>query len=165
MTRLEILGQIDSCTEGSKTCHYRCCDQAKPGDDDFGPESSLLIHPGELQELGTDRSRHILLQDGDFHGGRLGRCDRENFDQSSCDPSRNFKPLDCASYPFVPTIKDGDVALMVDTERCPLSLDTLGKHAAKTRELWRRAIASNFLVADWIKQLNLEGYVDYIFKV
>lgn len=165
MTRLEVLGQIDSCTEGSIICHYRCCDQGKPSDDNFDPEGSILIHPGELQELGTDRSKHILLQDEDFHGGRLGRCDGEHFDQSSCDPSRNFKPLDCVSYPFAPTIKGGDVTLSIDTERCPLSLSALDEHALAVRELWRDVIASNPLVANWIEQLRLEGYVDYIFKI
>jgi len=164
---LPILGQeeggILGCSECSHVCHYRCCDQSRPEDPDFGPENSILLYPGEWEGVREDIRSHLLITMEDYNGGKLAYCDRENFDQSSCHPERNFKPLDCMSYPFAPAIRDGELCLLIDSKRCPLPEEQLQSHAIMIRRKWEEAIAENPAVADWIGQLSLEDYKLSIF--
>ncbi len=151
-------GKIDSCADCSHICGYGCCHQSLPHELDFGPESSLLICPGEVEDVTADVRTHIIITTEDFHGGKLGYCDRDNFDQSSCNPERNFKPLDCQSYPFFPTFVDGNLVLVVDSKRCPLPTRSLFAHHDKVLRLWRNLVEKKPEISLWIQQLNLQGY-------
>lgn len=155
-------GKIEACQACSSQCGYGCCHQAKPGESDFGPESALLLYPGELDGVAQDFRRHILITGENFNGGQLGYCDRENFDQSQCDPERNYKPLDCQSYPFAPAIVDGQLTLVVDDKRCPLPKHILDAHYRSTLAKWQSALDSNPAVRSWVEALNLKGYSSYV---
>lgn len=154
-------GKIDACITCSSQCGFGCCNQAKPGESDFGPESSLLLYPGELDDVDPELRAHILITQEAYNGGQLGYCDRENFDQASCDPSRNYKPLDCHSYPFAPTFVDGELALVVDDRRCPLPARILDAHYRATLAKWAAVLETNPSVRTWVEALNLKGYSPY----
>lgn len=154
-------GNISACEACSHICGYGCCNQALPHEADFGPESSLLLYPGELEAAIEASRRHILVNEDDFYGGKLGYCDRKNFDQSQCSADRNLKPLDCQSYPFFPAIVDGELVLKVDRKRCPLPAEAVLGHYKAVLEKWRAAIAKNPAVREWINSFQLEGYTDF----
>ena len=154
-------GKIDACISCSSQCGFGCCHQAKPGEADFGPESSLLLYPGELDEVDPELRAHILITQEAYNGGQLGYCDREHFDQASCDPSRNYKPLDCQSYPFAPAYVDGELVLLVDDVRCPLPKRILDAHYRGTLAKWQAVIDRNPTVRTWVENLHLKGYSPY----
>lgn len=154
-------GNISACEACSHLCGYGCCHQALPHEADFGPESSLLLYPGELEETIKELRRHILVNADDFHGGKLGYCDREHFNQSTCDADKNFKPLDCQSYPFFPAIKDGKLVLKVDRKRCPLPTEAVLRHYETVLVKWKELIAKNPETKEWIASFELEGYTDF----
>lgn len=153
-------GRILDCEECSSVCHFRCCDQSREREEDFGLDNALLLYPGEWESAREETRRHILITMDDFHGGKLGCCDRGNFDQSQCDPTRNFKPLDCLSYPFTPSIGEAGLEFLIDP-RCPLATRDLGAHFENIRRRWEQALASNPSVVDWISHLKIDGYVPY----
>lgn len=159
-----IGGKIQDCSALSSICHYRCCDQARPGEGDPDPENAVLLFPGEYEAVSERARRHLLVVLGDFHGGKLTYCDRDNFDQSSCHPDRNLKPLDCQSYPFAPVIREGELALVIDSNRCPLPSVQLAAHAAFILKRWKEVIEQNPAVADWIASLKLPHYISYSFS-
>lgn len=154
-------GQIVGCKECSSICHYRCCDQAKADAPDFSHENAILLYPGEWEAVEHETRRHLLITIHNFNGGKIAYCDKENFDQSQCHPERNFKPLDCESYPFAPIIRDGTVHLIIDSGRCPLPVQQLSDHARFILRRWQEAIEKNPAVAEWISALELPNYVPY----
>ena len=154
-------GRILHCQDCSPVCHYRCCDQSKPGDSDFGLDNAVLLYPGEWELTRDETRRHILITVEDFNAGKIGRCDRENFDQSQCDPTRNYKPLDCMTYPLTPTMHEGKLAFLIDP-RCPLVQGNLQAHLERVRRRWEQVLASDTRVATWISSLKIKGYVPYI---
>lgn len=156
-----VEGQLSGCKECSHICHYRCCDQAKADAPDFGQENSILLYPGEWESVADETRRHLLITMNDFNSGKLAYCDRENFDQSTCHPHRNFKPLDCESYPFAPVMRDGTLQLVIDSQRCPLPVEQLTNHAKYVLQRWQRVIDENPDVAAWISALKLPNYVSY----
>lgn len=156
-----IEGQIVGCKECSIICHYRCCDQAKADAPDFSHENAILLYPGEWERVSSETRQHLLITMENFNGGKLAYCDRENFDQSQCHPLRNFKPLDCESYPFAPVIRNGQLQLTIDSERCPLPVQQLADHARYILKRWQEAIDQNADVTQWISALELPHYVPY----
>lgn len=155
-------GQIVGCKECSSICHYRCCDQARSADaPDFGPENAVLLYPGEWEAVSEEMRRHFIITMDNFNRGKLAYCDRENFDQSQCHPLRNFKSLDCESYPFAPAIRDGKLQLVIDSGRCPLPVQQLDKHAKYVLKRWQEAMDKNPAVAEWISALEMPHYVSY----
>jgi len=159
-----ISGQIVGCTECSDICHYRCCDQSKAGDPDFSHENSILLYPGEWESVAEETRKHLLITMGNFNGGKLAYCDRDNFDQSKCHPLNNFKPLDCETYPFAPVIRDGKLNLIIDSSRCPLPVSQLENHAIYILKRWQEAIDQNPDVTQWISALDLPHYIPYHFS-
>jgi hypothetical protein len=152
------LGQIIDCYNHGKTCGYNCCKQSKPDEPDFGPDNALLLYPGEYESAAATTRNHILIVLEDFHGGKLGYCDRDYFDQSGCRAESNFKPLDCQSYPFAPAIVGDGLVLMVDAKRCPLQRKTLELHYRTIMAKWNESIQKNPEIIRWIKKLNLQNY-------
>lgn len=154
-------GNINACAACSHICGYGCCHQALPHEADFGPENSILLYPGELEAAAEETRRHILVTADNFNNGKLGYCDRDHFDQSKCSAEKNFKPLDCQSYPFFPVIKDGKLILKIDKKRCPLGTDALLRHYESVLRKWEEVIAKNPAVKEWIVSFQLEGYTDF----
>lgn len=118
------------------------------------------MYPGEWDQEPNERKEHIIISDDNDHGGKLGYCDKENFDQSQCNPLQNFKPLDCHSYPFFPVIVDGQLKLSIDSKRCPLSKDIekLRDHYRFILSEWLKAIENDESVKTWIESISLDGY-------
>lgn len=158
-----VPGQINGCRSQSGICLYNCCRQSYPGEPGFGPDNALLLYPGEYESADAETRQHILIMLEDFHGGKLGYCDRDNFDQSRCDANANLKPLDCQSYPFAPSIIKDDLSLLIDTGRCPLPRKSLEHHYKTIIEKWHAAIQKNPAVGLWIRNLNLENYEKYLY--
>ncbi len=154
-------GKIEGCTECSRECHYGCCHQLKAHDPSFGPQNSIMLYPGEWESVRGDTRRHLLITLDDYNGGKLAYCDRENFDQSACNPTNNFKPLDCESYPFAPAFEGNELCLHVDRQKCPLSVDQLRAHYVTILAKWREVIGTNPAVEKWVRSLDLADYVRY----
>lgn len=148
-------GVILACRDYAHICGYRCCDQAGPDDPDNDPTNSILLYPGEAAASNRSR-RHLAIYDDSGHGARA-RCQSEAFDQASCDSERNFKPLDCQSYPFFPTIADGQLGLLKDT-RCPLPHSVLQEHYHCTVHRWRELIGAQAEIGTWIAGVMLNTY-------
>ena len=144
-------------------CGYHCCRQLLPKEGAPVAGESILLFPGEYEracEAGTDRARHIRLIGSDDNGGDYGFCDPTIIDQGSCHPARNFKPLDCRSYPLFPVVRDGRIMLYIDT-RCPISRDNrerLQDHARMVLRAWEREIERDPRVQEWLENLHLPTY-------
>lgn len=161
LNQLSKEGSINACASCSHICGYGCCHQALPHEEDFGSESSILLYPGELEAAAEETRRHILITAENFRGGKLGYCDRDNFDQSECSMDRNFKPLDCQSYPFFPAMRDGKLILLIDKKRCPLPIDALLRHYEWVLQKWAVVIAEDPAVKKWITSFELERYAEF----
>ncbi|MGX9725973.1 MAG: hypothetical protein ACTFAK_01250 [Candidatus Electronema sp. VV] len=152
-------GLISGCQKMSTTCQYRCCDQSKVTSDDFCQENSILMYPGEWEKQDSKKRDHILVSDDNFYGGKLGYCDKEHFDQSKCDPLKNFKSLDCRSYPFFPVFEEEILKLAID-ERCPLPRDTeeLRQHYRFILNEWRKITEESEEIRRLINKISIDGY-------
>ncbi len=164
MTEPNQGGALEGCQRCSSECHYRCCDQVGPEDPDFSLENGILLYPGEWEQAQEGMRRHLLITVKDHCGGKVAKCDAANFDQSTCHPDRNLKPLDCQSYPFSPILTEtGEIDLALDTTRCPLARDPiqLRAHYEAILRRWREVAERNVSIRDWIASLHLKGYVPY----
>ncbi|MFH1284104.1 MAG: hypothetical protein ABIH78_00755 [Candidatus Peregrinibacteria bacterium] len=157
---INIGGQISDCAPLSHICSFDCCNQDSPSEPPR-PESSILLYPGEIEAITTERKRHITITLDDFNGGKLGYCNPAILNQATCNPENNFKPLDCQSYPFAPAFGGGSLILLVDRKRCPLGLGALRTHYESILEKWREAIQKNSYVRQWIESLDLNGYEEF----
>lgn len=153
-------GQIEDCVNLGRICSFDCCNQDAP-DDVARPESSLLLYPGELEAVVADRRKHIVVTLNDFNGGKLGYCDPIILDRFTCDLETNFKSLDCQSYPFAPAFSNGELILLVDRRRCPLSLASLMSHHRSILDKWKMVAQGNPEVRRWIEMLSLRGYEEF----
>lgn len=153
----EKTGRISSCVEVSAICGYRCCDQDIPnGNEPVRPVDYIMMYPGEYDV--NDPTQEHLEPIGEHNGGILARCTRECFDQAGCHPDRNYKPLDCRSYPLMPEVLEGGVLALMRDARCPLTLhDIPPEHCAAMLQEWRE-VASDPDVLGWLSRLVLEGY-------
>ena len=154
------------CGQYANACNYKCCQQDSGGESELSPGNYLLIYPEELADKSESICKHIKLVSDNFYGGSLGFCDAKIIDQSGCCTSKNFKPLDCRSYPFVPAFINQELVLIAD-KRCPIvqerelnkkKLDELYQGVISA---WRRAVLKNEKVAGWIKSLDLPTYELY----
>lgn len=154
-------GQTIICDSLGVQCGHNCCKQSMPIEEDYCPDNALLLFPGEFEAASEETRRHVLITMDDFNGGKLGFCDRANFDQSHCDARTNFKPLDCQSYPFAPAIKDGHLILRIDRKRCSIPDETIAALYKPTLQKWKAVIAKNPHVIKWIERLNFVNYEEY----
>ena len=153
-------GAIQDCKAKCDICNFDCCNQDSPLEP-IRPESSLLIYPGELEAVTDERRKHIIVTLDNFNGGKLGYCDPNILDQSKCNSEKNYKTLDCQSYPFAPTFKNGKLTLLVDRKRCPLSTEALKMHYKPILERWEDVVKKNPSVKEWIEALNLQEYEEF----
>lgn len=155
-------GEILDCSAAAPICGYHCCHQQLPKEGPPVADESILLFPGE-RELALEQGEsagHIEVTGTHPAGGDFGYCNPHRIDQRQCHPSRNFKPLDCRSYPLFPTIRDGRLALLIDT-RCPLSARDparLKPHAQLILASWQREVERNPAVGHWLASLELPTY-------
>lgn len=151
-------GKVSYCLKHSAICNFDCCCHSNPKiNESIIPQSSILLAPGELK--GKQGTNHIFITMNNYFGGSLGFCDPEKIDQSQCDSSLNYKPLDCQSYPFFPRLIDGLLVLYKDS-RCPLGEKNpieLQKMYSKVISLWSEIIKDPN-VQIWVNQVELLSY-------
>lgn len=155
-------GELTDCAAASAICGYHCCHQQLPKGGPPVTDESILLFPGELKRAleHGEGAQHIEVTGTHPVGGDFGYCNPEVIDQRQCHPARNFKPLDCRSYPLFPTIRNGKLALLIDT-RCPLSARDparLRAHAQVVLATWRSEVARNPAVGRWLASLDLPTY-------
>lgn len=150
----ENTGTILNCSRHSKECGYRCCDQEIPTSTSVCRESMILLFPGEWEHTKLSTT-HLITTELQADGGRLAVCDRINFDQSKCNSSSNFKPLDCQSYPFSPVLVDHKLRLALDMNRCPLSrnIRDLQPHYKKVHSYWEQLIINSPIIYNWVANM------------
>lgn len=115
-----------------------------------------MLYPGEVDAARqTGRSLEHLRLSPMPHGGFRATCNAR--DKSSCDDG--YKPLDCASYPFFPTIDgDGRIAADLKGEKCPLQTVMLAAHRRWVIAAWTKLSSTVPGIAKWIARTRLVGY-------
>lgn|SRR5215470_4768618 len=140
-------GRIDLCPKNA--CAYRCCD--------FQQGNYIVLFPGELEEATArgDSVAHLRIMAHEF-GGYRAICEAR--DTSTCDGG--YKPLDCQSYPFFPTLQPDrdEVGMMSKGRKCPLEGAEISGHQDWVRATWNRLISSREQVGQWLRRVTLVGY-------
>lgn len=142
------VGLIDACEHAC--CGRRCCD--------FSSGNFIVLYPGELNTATAAGVSlvHLVVRPSD-DGGHRAVC--RAGDTATCDGG--YKPLDCASYPFFPTLEDdgcGAVRAGLHSPKCPLAMAMLGRHAAWVATQWRTLADASGGVRRWLKRVKLVGY-------
>ena len=143
-------GQIEFCKH--QECQYRCCD--------FGADNFIALYPGEL-DYATENGwsvGHLDCSPDEF-GGHWAICRAK--ETSTCDGG--YKPLDCRSYPFFPTIDSETEVLRTGLkgEKCPLQAFHLADHQLWVIEQWNNLIEKFPSISVWLRRINLVGYVSW----
>lgn len=149
--------KFNSCQKCKNICHFRCCDQSLEKNESISPENSILLFPGEYESVSEKINKNHIEIRANFFGGFLGFCNPNVLNQKACSLNNNFKPLDCSSYPFFPTIVNGNLELTADIKRCPICLDELVNHYFKIKKLWEN-LSKDKKIREWIKNIKLNGY-------
>ena len=116
-----------------------------------------MLYPGELESarIKGQSTDHLAIEPAP-HGGHRAVCVAG--DKSSCDGG--YKPLDCASYPFFPTINGaGHIHAGLKGEKCPLTVAALSNHRSWMIAQWARLVSSNPALRKWIQSTKLIGYI------
>lgn len=141
-------GSIHLCPH--KGCGFRCCE--------FNQGNYIVLYPGEIEQAQADGHSlaHLDIFDTDYHGGARATCHAAN--TATCD--NGYKPLDCATYPFFPTVgaKGKTLQGLLKGSKCPIEADEIGYHNTWARAMWARLIAQNPAVAEWLRHVVLVGY-------
>lgn len=141
-------GQIELCPH--QGCGFACCS--------FASENYIVLYPGELEEAQESGQSvgHLEIVSDDL-GGHKAIC-RAN-ETATCDGG--YKPLDCKSYPFFPTIDEpsGQVQLGLKGQKCPLQEIHLAGHQKWVLGRWQSLIDSAPRMMDWIRKTRLVGYI------
>lgn len=153
--------KINKCKQLSSICNYWCCHQCKKIIDN-SPENSLILFPGEVDNLNSKYISHIEIKEENFNWWKLWYCKREYFYQSNCSLDVNYKPFDCQSYPFFPTIINWKLELMIDS-KCPLfqEIESLKEHYLYIYNMWSNLIKENNKITSWLSSFELEWYKIY----
>lgn len=142
-----VRGVIPTCHESG--CGYRCCD--------FSRGNYIVLYPGELNEAVSAGAAlgHLEIRPSS-DGGHRAIC--HACDTGCCDGG--YKPLDCASYPFFPTIDSSDqqVRSGLASPKCPLLLSGLREHRQWVARQWRSLAARSYAVRRWLGRVTLVDY-------
>lgn len=157
-------GRLTGCAELAPECGYHCCHQRPlpTAVDLVDPSEAILLAPGEV-EGATAPANHLTISRITAAGGRFARCAQDGFDQSTCSEATNFKPLDCRSYPFFPSMSEGRLVLLKD-QRCPLGSaqqQELDAHYWSVRTAWQQLMTSSAAARNWIQSISLPTYEPY----
>ena len=115
------INKIEACSNMSSICEFKCCNQTHNTHSYF-----VIMYPGEYESSQLPKE-HIEILD-ERYGALIGRCLYSIYERKNCNGNNNFKPLDCCSYPFFPSIKNDQLILKVDFVRCPLSRENIQTH-------------------------------------
>ena len=139
-------GSIGLCPHNG--CDFICCD--------FAAGNYIVLYPGELAEAQRQgqTTSHLEIAEGHL-GGHKAVCRAK--DTSTCDAG--YKPLDCAGYPFFPTIgADDQIEAGIKGSKCPLQVGQLATHAAWMILAWERVAHTMEGMIEWIRQTRMVGY-------
>lgn len=146
---LEVTGDgaISLCPKNN--CGFRCCQ--------FQQGNYIVMYPGELeaaQERG-ESTAHLKVFEED-HGGLRATCVAA--DTATCD--NGYKPLDCQSYPYFPTLGYDETRLgvLLKGDKCPLDRDEIAPHETWVGEAWQELVDERDDVASWLREIRLVGY-------
>ena len=141
-------GEIQHCPH--QGCSFACCD--------FAADNFIVLYPGEIEEARSSRkSVDHLACTTDARGGYRAICQAK--DTATCDGG--YKPLDCASYPFFPTVDDatGQLQTGLKGEKCPLQERHLVDHRHWVLQSWQGLINTIPGLREWIRATKLIGYI------
>ena len=139
-------GTIGLCPHNG--CEFVCCD--------FAAGNYIVLHPGELAEAERQglSTEHLEISEGHM-GGHKAICKAK--DTGTCDGG--LKPLDCACYPFFPTVNEAnEIEAGIKGAKCPLHVAQLGEHRSWVVEAWSQAFPNDETMLEWIRQTRLIGY-------
>ncbi|MEQ8790734.1 MAG: hypothetical protein RIC55_30835 [Pirellulaceae bacterium] len=139
-------GMIGLCPHNN--CGFICCD--------FAVGNYIVLHPGELEQAQQQghSTDHLEIAEGHL-GGYKAVCVAK--DTSTCD--NGYKPLDCACYPFFPTInKAGEIEAGIKGSKCPLQVAHLTQHRNWVVSAWNQVAQRVDGIVEWIRHTRLVGY-------
>lgn len=140
-------GLIDGCEHAC--CGRRCCD--------FSGGNFIVLYPGELNEATAAGAplAHLAVRPSD-DGGHRAICHAG--DTATCDGG--YKPLDCASYPYFPTLDDDGATVHsgLHSSKCPLARESLHAHADWVTAQWQELAEGSAAVRRWLRSVLLVGY-------
>lgn len=141
-------GIIEQCAKYTKMCDYKCC---------IFKDNYILMYPGEREDAKFRDGKtieHLEVLDEDGYRGLKVVCTRRCGDG-------DYKPLDCASYPYFPVVKNGLITGLIKGEKCPLIQlrANIGVHALWVLRTWQELIDERPLVGKWLEETEMVGYV------
>lgn len=143
-------GCISQCETAA--CGRSCCE--------FADGNYIVLYPGEIESAKErGQSTAHLATEPSIHGGHRAVCVAG--DKSSCDGG--YKPLDCASYPYFPTVgESGQIDAGLKGDKCPLTVAALSNHRTWMIAQWAALIDSHPALRKWIQSTKLVGYVEQV---
>lgn len=140
-------GKIPHCPY--QNCKFTCCE--------FQQGNYIVMYPGEVEKAKEENKKLTHLELTPYHGGYKAICKAK--DTSCCDGG--YKPLDCSSYPFFPTVPDQAIEVNLKGKKCPLTPLHLKEHRTWVKKQWETLAAGSQKVLDWLKKVTLVGYETY----
>lgn len=132
-----------------QSCGFRCCE--------FQQGNYIVMYPGELETAHAlgESTAHLEVLDA-YHGGHKMIC--KAGDTATCD--RGYKPLDCQSYPFFPTVPADNehIEVTLKGSKCPLTTALILDHRRWVGEMWNWLARLHPGVTNWLRQVKLVGY-------
>lgn len=150
---MKYCGKLEGCELYNTICNYICCCQ------DNDTSFSIMMYPGEYENTTLPKDHiHVI---GENYGATIGKCMYSIEERKKCDGIERFKPLDCFSYPFFPTIKNGRLQLLVDKTRCPLPVCcNLDNHYNNVYNIWNELI-KNRRIYNCISRIHIDYFEEY----
>lgn len=141
-----LCGKIPQCQQ--QGCGFVCCE--------FAEGNFIALYPGELDAAAdAGLSLDHLRYHSDGAGGHHAVC--KAGDRSICDGG--YKPLDCRSYPFFPTVNDtGKVTATLKGKKCPLQPSEISRHQDWVLSQWTRLVGCVVGLIPWVRSTKLVGY-------
>jgi len=128
-------------------CGFTCCN--------FQQGNYIVLYPDELEAAIRSGAsiKHLKLLEN-YHGGFKIVCSAIN--TATCDSG--FKPLDCRSYPYFPTVVDGKIVANLKGKKCPLPTSKTNEHTRYVQEEWEKIACQKPSVLTWLGKVELVGY-------
>ncbi len=140
-------GTISYCPH--QGCNFHCCE--------FQQGNYIVMYPGELEAAeAAGKSIGHLTSLEPYNGGF--KCTCRAADTATCD--NGYKPLDCKSYPFFPTVdvSTGAIAATLKGAKCPLTPDMVTEHRTWVSRVWSQLAERTPSVRGWLAKVSLVGY-------
>ncbi len=144
MSKNEYEGEIPYCPYQS--CNFRCCE--------FNQNNYIVMYPGEIEGAQANNESISHLKLTPYNGGFKAICIANN--TANCD--NGYKPLDCRSYPFFPSIIEDKIEVNLKGVKCPLSYNMINKHANWVKCIWEVLVKGDSRISIWLNKVSLVGY-------